>query len=469
MYELSTELELAISQNGGLGFVALLLECILWALYPCLLAVIAIALSAIPARAQSPLYEYLAAEPPSSSTLELPSLAYPPTGEFSPADGTLDEDAETPPPVETETLPECPAEVKDEKTDCDEENEEEKEEVVADFARAIIPLSTDNCGRITFIPGARIQPRYIFDAENNNNDFLIRRFRLKAKGEAFNLGTYGMELREDSVGRFEVQPIAQVENAWVQFPLDEELAIRVGLYDLPFSRDALTSDSKLLVMDRSLIQGALTGLGLADNTIGLMAYGRPRKGHVEYAVGVFDNEAFEKVGVTGVRQDDELMPAGRLSLHLLDPNGGYADYQGSYIGEGQMLSVGANAAHLGDAIDGVNEYDITAWGTDVFFCSGPYTAQAEFDWFTEVGSSGVADINGDGWYAQVGWLFCCPWELAARYQELNLDGQDRLQWTTLGLNYYFRQHNLKVQMDYTFRQGGVLDEDAFQIQLQLDY
>jgi hypothetical protein len=221
-------------------------------------------------------------------------------------------------------------------------------------------------------------------------------------------------------------------------------------------------------MDRSLIQGALTTVGFADNTIGLMAYGRPREGLIEYAVGVFDNEAFEKVGTLGTRQDDELMPAGRLSLHLLDPNGGYADYQGSYVGEGQRLSVGANAGHLGDAIDGLNEYDITAWGTDVFFCSGPYTAQAEFDWFTQVGANGVANISGAGWYAQVGWLFCCPWELAARYQELNLDGQDHLQWTTLGLNYYFRQHNLKVQMDYTFREGGIF-EDAFQIQLQLDY
>jgi hypothetical protein len=365
---------------------------------------------------------------------------------------------ELPTPKEKEKEPSCEA--------------EKKEEVVADFAKALIPLTIDHCGktsRLTFVPGLRIQPRYIFDDENDNNDFLIRRFRLKAKGEAFDIGYYGTEFKVDNVGRFEADPKGQVESAWFHFPIEEEFGLRVGLYDLPFSRDALTSDSRLLLMDRSLIKEALTGLGLADNTIGLMAYGRPREGHIEYAVGVFDNEGFEKVGVAGVRESDELMPAGRLSLHLLDPNGGYADYQGSYIGEGQMLSLGANAAHLGDAIDGLNQYDITAWGTDVFFCSGPFCAQAEFDWFTESGDAGAADIHGEGWYVQGGWLFCCPWELAARYQELNFEGQDRLKWTSIGLNYYFRKHHLKIQSDYTFREGGVFDEDLFQVQLQLDY
>ena len=477
MYELSAELEAVVANVGSLSFVAVLLEGAIWVLYSLLLAFMAVAFTASPTRAQAlssnySYFEYLAAEPSDASVMELPPLDDPATGEPEARAEWAEEEADVgpAPEKEEEALP-APEEKKVEKEPSCEA--EEKEEVVADYAKALIPLSMEHCGktsRITFTPGLRIQPRYIYDAENANNDFLIRRFRLKAKGEVFDIGYYGTELKVDNVGRYEADPKAQVENAWVHFPIfDDDFGFRAGLYDLPFSRDALTSDSRLLFMDRSLIKEALTGLGLADNTIGLMAYGRPREGHIEYAFGLFDNEAFEKVGVAGVRQSDELMPAGRLSLHLLDPNGSYADYQGSYIGEGQMLSVGANAAHLGDAIDGANEFDITAWGTDVFFCSGPYTAQAEFDWFTEAGGGATGDITGDGWYAQAGWLFCCPWELAARYQELNFDGQDRLQWTSIGLNYYFRKHNLKVQTDYTFRQGGVLDEDLFQVQLQLDY
>jgi hypothetical protein len=104
-------------------------------------------------------------------------------------------------------------------------------------------------------------------------------------------------------------------------------------------------------MDRSLIKGALTVFGLADNSIGLLAHGRPFGGHFEYSAGIFDNVAFEVLGeeIGAVsRRADGAMPMGRIVLHLLDPGtpGGYADYRGSYIGQGRRLDIGANAARL---------------------------------------------------------------------------------------------------------------------------
>ena len=73
----------------------------------------------------------------------------------------------------------------------------------------------------------------------------------------------------------------------------------------------MTSDSKLLFMDRNLIKGELTTEGLADNTIGLMLHGRPLDGYFEYSVGLFDNANYEQLGV-GTTQSDELMLAGRI-------------------------------------------------------------------------------------------------------------------------------------------------------------
>lgn len=190
---------------------------------------------------------------------------------------------------------------------------------VADYAKGLIPLSTD-CGDITFKPGVRLQPRYEYDAFEGNNDFFIRRFRLKGSGTAFDIARYGTELKIDSTSRFGADPKAVVENAWLDFTLWEDLSyLRVGLYDLPFSRNALTSDSKLLFMNRSLIKGALTTQGFADNTVGLLLHGRPLDGLIEYDVGVFDNFVYEKFGPTGTREADQLMPAGRVVLHLLDP------------------------------------------------------------------------------------------------------------------------------------------------------
>lgn len=351
----------------------------------------------------------------------------------------------------------------------------------APVVKSLTPF-TGKCGGITFTPGLRLQPRYTFDDENDNHDMFIRRFRLKCSGDAFELAKYGAELKIDNAGRFGADPKAEVENAWLDFKTSYESAfVRIGLYDLPFSYDALTSDSKLLLMDRTLIKESLTTLGLTDNTIGVMVHGRPYEGHVEYAVGVFDNVAFERVGVAGPRESDQLMPAGRLAFHLLDPAkpaDGYADYKESYIGEGQRLIIGLNSACLGSARDGANEFDLYAYGTDVFFNKGPVTLQAEYDQFVENMLLGNPDVDGDGWYVQGGYLLgCygqCAVEVAARYQVLDRDNtiaNDRLNWSSVGLNMYIRDHNLKIQTDYTFKreQGIEIDNDLFQTQLQLDY
>ncbi len=204
----------------------------------------------------------------------------------------------------------------------------------------------------------------------------------------------------------------------------------MGLYDAPFSRSALTSDSKLLFMDRSLVKGALTNLGFADNTVGLMLHGRPQKGRFEYMIGVFDDVRFEEFNFVGggngidpviARNTDELMVAGRFVWNVLDPQTppqGYADYRGSYIGEGSRLAFGSNFAWVGEATFDVNAVpqniiNVSAWGVDVFFNHGPLVAQAEFDSFREDSLVGLADQSGDGWYAQAGYLLnhrqykCC--------------------------------------------------------------
>ena len=365
----------------------------------------------------------------------------------------------------------------------DEPPAEDKEPAIPDLAKGILILSND--GDLTFKPGVRIQPKYIYESGNGNHDFLIRRFRLKGGGNAFDIAKYGVELKIDNEGRFAASPSARVENAWLDFKAVEDLAyLRAGLYDIPFSRNALTSDSKLLLMDRSLIKEAVTDVGMADNTIGLMLHGRPFCGHMEYAVGVFDSVVFERFGAAGIRESDQLMPAGRIVWSPLEPMAsldGYADYLESYLGKGHRLEIGANAAHLGEVIDGAAIFDLTAWGVDLFYNYGPYTFTTEYDQILE-NVAGAPDIYADGWFVQGGYLFnpCDPCvEFAVRYQELDPLLGDTLQWTSVGFNFYLREHNLKIQTDYTFRSDtvgtvlpgglGLFDEDVFQVQLQLDF
>lgn len=344
----------------------------------------------------------------------------------------------------------------------------------------LLPLSLGECGDITFKPGVRIQARYLYDDEDHNNDFFIRRFRLKTSGDVFGLAKYGMELKIDNTDRYCKDAKAVVENAWVDFTICKELAyLRVGLYDIPFSRNALTSDSKLLFMDRSLVKFGLTDIGLADNTIGLLLHGRPYEGRLEYYIGIFDNEKFEKIGSSGKKQSDQLMPAGRLVWNFLDPatpSDGYADYKETYLCDGRHLALGINAGYLGCAEEEFEDYeeeeedkkfDISGCGIDLYYNCGRITFLAEYDWFNE-------DKIGYGWYVAAGYLIWGPIEVAARYQELKPTrnySHDKLRWTSLGVNYYFREHNLKIQSDYTFKRekGDSVDNDVFQIQLQFDY
>jgi phosphate-selective porin len=326
------------------------------------------------------------------------------------------------------------------------------------------------------------------DDGNGNNDFFLRRFRLKASGSAYGVAKYGLELKIDNEGRYAATPSARAENAWLDFPVvEDEAYLRAGLYDVPMSRNALTSDSKLLFMDRTLIKEQLTAVGMADNTFGVMLHGRPYCGQFEYAFGIFDNDVYERFGIAGTRDTDQVMPAGRFVWSVLDPMtppDGYADYYGSYLGKGERLEFGINAAHVGNAIDGLTVLDdITAWGVDVFANAGHYTFQAEYDQIIE-NIAGAADIISDGWYVQFGYLFdpCDPCvEFAVRYETLDpIVGDERLDWFRVGFNFYIRDHNLKVQTDYCFRSGntlvaplvgglGLFDEDVFEVQLQLDF
>jgi hypothetical protein len=348
---------------------------------------------------------------------------------------------------------------------------------------------------ITFKPGLRLQGRYVHDGGTNNNDLAVQRFRLKAAGDAWK-AKYGLEFKIDGTGRTGASPSAAVENAWLDYALLPALVGRAGLYDVPFSRDALTSDSKLLFMDRSLIKDALTAYGLADNGIGVMARGRPLGGHLEYAVGAFNNDQFGGLNSGSGRKSGWAMPVGRIAVELLDPApaGGYADYKASYVGQGRRLTIGGNAEWLGNAENRTNaglqdqEFDVYALGTDLFFNWGPWTLQGEYDFFRQTGN---VDRSNWGWFVQGGYLLeplnkgvaeFAPWfpdlELAGRYQMVDAKSvrvagdlpSEREQRSSIGLNAYIHDHNLKVQTELSFRQlERSADSKLYQVQLQLDF
>jgi hypothetical protein len=258
------------------------------------------------------------------------------------------------------------------------------------------PLQWNVTPDITFKPGLRLQTRYSHDGSTNNNDIAIQRFRLKGAGDAWK-AKYALEMKIDNTGTTGKNPTAAVENAWLDYTFIPELAARAGLYDVPFSRDALTSDSKLLFMDRSLIKDALRP-GLADG-IGVIARATARGPRL--CRQRLQQRRFRGLGSAGLVGGD----AGRPDRHRPPGSaGGYADYR-PRIGQGRRLAIGLNGSRLGGAENLVGtvlqEFDIYAWGTDLFFNWGPYTLQGEYDWFRLTGD---VDRSNKGWYVQGGYL-----------------------------------------------------------------
>jgi hypothetical protein len=166
---------------------------------------------------------------------------------------------------------------------------------------------------------------------------------------------------------------------------------------------------------------------------------------------------------------------GRMHVALLDPEDGYG-YQGSYLGNKMVLTIGGGAQYepgavYSDRTARTGEKDYQAWTADIFFeypvGNGSLTASAayvqmQFDKAyqgsdPEPGSIGI-DGDKKGWYAKAGYLFLekiGPGQLQpfVRYEDwqfalLNSVYAQEVTWTGAGVNYLLNGQNLRLTLEY---------------------
>jgi len=116
------------------------------------------------------------------------------------------------------------------------------------------------------------------------------------------------------------------------------------------------------------------------------------------------------------------------------------------------------------------------WGGDLQWYYGPYSLKAEHIRAEEGRADGLPDLITDGWHVDATWLITgeekklameSGWELAARYEEIRVDAQERfavpgfldedgdpvivtdnlVRSLTLGVNKYLH-YNVKFQVNY---------------------
>lgn len=229
----------------------------------------------------------------------------------------------------------------------------------------------------------------------------------------------------DGLVRFFIQPelagTPRLLDAHLDVVIDPALALRVGQFRTPFSRSFITSILALQLPDR----GAVVNAFHANRDTGIMLYGRPFGGLLEYDVGVFNGS-----GIDGRLGDTPApMVVGRLAI---TPFGSmpYAEVPSLVEDDPAGLMIGVNGYFRELAPDPAmpNVVQQTAsGGADVAFAWGPFSLQTEA--FLRWQRVGVVDPFAMSWgvYGQAG-VFVVPriLQLTARggWMDPNADPDD---------------------------------------------
>ncbi|MFQ5646570.1 MAG: porin [bacterium] len=349
----------------------------------------------------------------------------------------------------------------------------------------------------------RLQFLYTFKTYENKagkddvQDFNIRRMRFQADGNMFKDVDYKFEFNADKMKSL------SMKDAWVGLKHLKYARFRIGQFKSPFSRQRITSSSKLQIIERSPIQilypGRDMGIEMSGKNIGKM---------FDYAVALLsgvgnkrqfhstDNEYFLTDGRVAFHPLGEIKHSEGDTKHTdnfrfeLAGNFLFAPHQKAFGEEdtdtmfNNMAVYGvSNLADLpeGDTVNVGPEFSVVYKGFSLL--SEAYWAQFMPDWSTydqpEHGApSTKRDIKTFGAFVQGG-AFIIPktLELAGRFDYLDVDTKqfndgDDLRSYTGGINYYIHGHKYKLQANYVKNEyDGKLEKNnsLIRVNLQVKY
>lgn len=237
-------------------------------------------------------------------------------------------------------------------------------------------------------------------------------------------------------------------DAYLRKDLGERLYVLGGQFKVPFLREYLVSERMGQFVERSLLSAALSG----GYTQGLLV---GWKNDWLYLAGSF-NDGTSAMNTTWDVDGVDYAVSGRADLKIL---GEWADYAAmeSWIGSDPLLIVGGGVHHqAGESGTAAEEVDNLRWTVDASLGLGGANLYAAFVGDHRSGSGG-SDRDRFGALLQGGVFLTPRWELIARYEWGDSDtaGEDDLGLATLGANYFFDQHRLKLTFDVGYAFNGV--------------
>jgi phosphate-selective porin OprO/OprP len=355
--------------------------------------------------------------------------------------------------------------------------------------------------------GFRFQLLYTLlseDPANHTTDqsLQIRRARAQLMGHVF--GEHNKYRLELAISPSDVAMTNQgvgtspLLEAYTEFDYLRDLTIRAGQFKVPFDRMRVTSDMARQLVDYSGVTGEFSldrDIGVALKSSDLFG-----AGFLRYQAGVFSGKGRNSFAPINLG----LMYLGRIEVL---PLGVFDDYtEGDFQRTGPRLSVGAAVARIVGAvrdrgttgnppIDIGGKTDFNLAEIDGVFKVRGFSALGGF--YYRHGDRAAGDLvdasgkpivdasgkaitkpsssrDGTGVVAQAGYLLPrLPFEIAGRYastkgstEPLHNGLKDSTELGG-GLNYYFAQHQLKLQTDYFRIYSHDLSDGYNQVRLQL--
>jgi hypothetical protein len=276
----------------------------------------------------------------------------------------------------------------------------------------------------------------------------------------------------------------------------DSFQLKVGLTKIPLTRANLDDCFAPLSLDRSMFVYSAYGSSPAkfSRDLGVVAWGGFNDDKVKYYAAVMQGREgltktthpFSGATVTSsIEPKNSFEYVGRLHYSFLEAERG-SGYQGSYLGEMKVLTIGAGAAYEPSAVyKNVNAtgvvandetVDYTAFAADLLFeyptKAGTFTANAQFlktdfeDAYKTNFNAGdrlanVTGLNGQkkGWFAKGAYILpgklgkeglVQPYFVYENWEFAHLLGinDQKIDQYGGGLNYFVRKQNVRLTLEY---------------------
>jgi hypothetical protein len=292
-----------------------------------------------------------------------------------------------------------------------------------------------------------------------NSGFSVPYAVLGFQGKAFNKVTFNLALNAAASGG------SLLQQAWFDVKFKEQVALRVGKFKTPFSHAYLTTLGETLLpqLPTSLTTSTILPYSLNAVTpnigtgfdLGVEVHGLLGK-KVGYEVGIF-NGTGSTVNTAGKTLSDDwhipsLLYAGRLSLM---PKGVMPSTQGNpnRLNEDKYMIAASSSINVESESESTNDFRA---GLEFAMLKRKLYIGAEF-YYMNVGFTKRQKIDESynywGGYAQVGYFVAPRLQAALRYDLFDRNGSSTdglLNMPAVGLNYFFKGCNLKLQAMYQY-------------------